>query len=232
MCEIYADSERSASICSATEFAPADPLQNVHRELQQLNSQGFIIKDQGEQKLKGLENPEPVFLISPHALAGRLVAFDSINPEEDHVPTAMAKPSELGVDTDLIWRLGKITLRLESLCSYLEDPAEGGLKKPNMALFNAPKNRGGELADSTIVSVVEQAVTRIETSINTLFVRHLISPFKPGDKLKDHANPMNSVMLQLQKQLDELSTLRLWTRQFCIDPLGLPGSAGSAITST
>ena len=162
MCEIYADSERSASICSASEFIPADPLQNVHRELQQLNSQGFIIKDQGEQKLKGLENPEPVFLICPHALASRLTAFDTINAEEDHVPTTMAKPSELGVDADLIWHLGKITLRLESLCSYLENPAEGDLKKPNMALFNAPKKRGGELADSAVVSVIEQAVTRIE----------------------------------------------------------------------
>ncbi|KAN0077575.1 hypothetical protein V8E54_005879 [Elaphomyces granulatus] len=209
MCEIYADSERSASICSLSEFTPTNPLQNVHRELQQLNSQGFIIKDQGEQKLKGLENPEPVFLICPHALAGRLAAFDTINLEEDLVPTTTAKPSELGVDADLIWRLGKITLRLESLCNYLENPAEGGLKRPNMALFNVPKKRGGELADSTVVSVVEQAVTRIETCVNTLFVRHLISPFKPGDRLEDHANPMGDVMVQLKKQLDELSTLRL-----------------------
>lgn len=99
-----------------------------------------------------------------------------------------------------------------------------------MALFNVVKNRGGELADSTVVSLVEQQVTRIEVSVpiplfyrrvectnaplflqtcvNTLAVRHLMRPFKPGDRLEDHAVPMAEVMLQLQTQLAEFKALK------------------------
>ncbi|KAL2012027.1 hypothetical protein VTN00DRAFT_4745 [Thermoascus crustaceus] len=209
--EAYADSERSAS---TGEVFPVDPLaQNIRRELQQLNSQGFVIKDQGERKLKGLENPEPVYLIYPHALSGRLAAIENVPEAEDEPPrptsiATISKDSQLELQTDLIWRLWEITLRLERLCSSLEHPGETRLREPNMALFNVVKNRGGELADSTVVSLVEQQVTRIETCVNTLSVRHLMRPFKPGDKLEDHAVPMAEVMLQLQTQLAEFRALK------------------------
>ena len=43
-----------------------------------------------------------------------------------------------------------------------------------MALFNMVKNHGGELADSTVISLVEQQVTRIEVSVPRC------SPLCPG----------------------------------------------------
>jgi len=237
--EAYADYER---MVSAGEEVPTDPLsQNIRRELQQLNSQGFVIKDQGQRKLKGLENPEPVYLIYPHSLSGRIAFMENMEEEEEQqqqqqqqppTPTVatISKHSQLELQTDLIWRLWEITLRLERICSSLEHPGETRLREPNMALFNVVKNRGGELADSTVVSLVEQQVTRIEVSVpiplfyrrvectnaplflqtcvNTLAVRHLMRPFKPGDRLEDHAVPMAEVMLQLQTQLAEFKALK------------------------
>ncbi|KAJ9244931.1 hypothetical protein DTO169E5_1312 [Paecilomyces variotii] len=216
--EAYADSERSASTGSSESYV--DPIgQNIRRELQQLNSQGFVIKDQGERKLKGLENPEPVYLIYPHSLAGRIAAIESTKPEEGDTPATIARSSQLELQTDLIWRLWEITLRLERLCSSLEDPVDTRLKEPNVALFNVVKNRGGELADSTVLSLVEQQVTRIEACVNTLSVRHMMRPFKPGDKLEDHAVPMGEIMRELQTQLAEFKALK---EQLSVSTSSLP----------
>ncbi|PWY78200.1 hypothetical protein BO70DRAFT_294121 [Aspergillus heteromorphus CBS 117.55] len=205
--EVFADSERAASTGSEDSYALDALGYNIRRELQQLNSQGFVIKDQGERKLKGLENPEPLYLIYSHSLSGRLttLAKDAGN---ELAPTTISKHSQLEIQTDLIWRLWEITLRLERLCAALEYPGEARLKEPNVALFNVVKNHGGELADSTVVSLVEQQVTRIELCISSLSIRHMMRPFKPGDQLNDHAIPIADVMLQLQTQLAEYRALK------------------------
>lgn len=158
--ELFADRERAASTGSEESFS-MDLGDNIRRELQQLNSQGFVIKDQGERKLKGLENPEPLYLIYPHALSGRLSSLEQAGAEEN-TPTTISEHSQLQIQTDLIWRMWEVTLRLERLCGALEHPGDARLKEPNSALFNIIKKHGGELADSTVVSLVEQQVTRIE----------------------------------------------------------------------
>jgi adenylate cyclase len=48
----------------------------------------------------------------------------------------------------------------------------------------------------------------IQICINTLCVRHLIHPFRPGNKLKEHAMPMSEVIQQLQTQLAEFAFLK------------------------
>lgn len=161
--EVFADSERAASTGSEENYTMDNLGYSIRRELQQLNSQGFVIKDQGEQKLKGLENPEPLYLIFPHALSGRLTSLEE-QAAKENAPTTISKHSQLEIQTDLIWRLWEITLRLERLCGALENPIDPRLKEPNLALFNVVKNHGGELADSTVISLVEQQVVRIEVS--------------------------------------------------------------------
>ncbi|KAI9046149.1 adenylate cyclase acyA [Aspergillus affinis] len=205
--EVFADSERAASTGSEESYALDNLGYNIRRELQQLNSLGFVIKDQGERKLKGLENPESLYLIYPHALSGRLNSFEK-DVANENTPTSISKHSQLEIQTDLIWRLWEITLRLERLCGALEYPGEARLKEPNVALFNVVKNHGGELADSTVLSLVEQQVTRIEMTINTLAVRHMMRPFRPGDRLNDHAVPIGEVMQELQTQLAEYWALK------------------------
>jgi len=218
--EIFADSERSASTSSNESHPRVDSLgQNIRRELNQLNSQGFVIKDQGERKLKGLENPEPLYLVYPHSLAGRLTAMEE-TASETGGPATLKPGSQLDLKTDLIWRLWEVTLRLERLCSTLENPVNPQLGHPNIALFNMVKNHGGELNDSTVISLVDQQVTRIEATINTLFLRHMMRPFKPGDRLEDHAVPIGDVLQQLRTQLAEYGALK---EQIAIGDVSIAG---------
>lgn len=162
--ETFADAERSASTSSTDSHPRGDSLShNIRRELQQLNSQGFVIKDQGERKLKGLENPEPLYLVYPSALSGRMMSSED---SQDSDNTATMNPNnQLDIQTNVIWRLWEVTLRLERLCSALENPIEPSLSEPNVTLFNMIKRHGGELNDSTVLSLVDQQVTRIEVSI-------------------------------------------------------------------
>lgn len=160
--ERFADAERSQTD-DGIEFGEQEA--NIRRELQQLNSQGFVIKDQGERKLKGLENPESVYLIYPHALAGRLVALEDVRPEEGEAPAKIAQSSKLNLSTDILWQLWEVTLRLEAICSSLEMPGQTTLNNPNRSLVNAIKRGGGELADAAIVGLVDMQVTRIEVSL-------------------------------------------------------------------
>lgn len=217
--EVFADAERSASTSSTDSHPRMDSLgHTIRRELQQLNSQGFVIKDQGERKLKGLENPEPLYLVYPHSLAGRMTVSEDVQ-DPDNNPAIISPGSELDLKTDLIWRLWEVTLRLERLCGALENPTEPRLREPNVALFHMVKNHGGELNDSTVVSLVDQQVTRIETTINTLSVRHMMRPFRSGDRLEDHAVPIGEVLQQLQTQLAEYRALK---EQMATGAAGIP----------
>ncbi|KAF5861786.1 cysteinyl-tRNA synthetase [Aspergillus alliaceus] len=218
--EVFADSERAASTGSEEGYAVDNLGYNIRRELQQLNSLGFVIKDQGERKLKGLENPEPLYLIYPHTLSGRLSIMEKDAASDKNVPTTISKHSQLEIQTDLIWRLWEITLRLERLCGALEYPGEAWLKEPNVALFNVVKNHGGELADSTVVSLVEQQVTRIEVTVNTLAIRNMLRPFRPHDRLNDHAVPIGEVLQELQTQLAEYRALK---EQNAVSAAGITG---------
>jgi adenylate cyclase len=163
--EIFADAERSASTSSTDSHPRGDSLgHNIRRELQQLNSQGFVIKDQGERKLKGLENPEPLYLVYPSALAGRMITSEE-SRDRDGTAATINPNNQLDIQTNVIWRLWEVTLRLERLCGALENPSEPSLREPNVELFNMVKRHGGELNDSTVLSLVDQQVTRIEVSL-------------------------------------------------------------------
>ena len=140
-----------------------------------LSSQGFDVKPLGERKLKGLENPEFIYLIYPHSLAGRL----SVSPLGDKAaeggpaeaaavdPGTLGKESELreNLKTDDVWLLWDLALRLEMLCSCLENPEKAAaLKKPELSLLDRMKYQGGEITDKFMLNLLEHQVTRIEVS--------------------------------------------------------------------
>ena len=164
--ENYADVERSIS--TGSEDTLDDDLrgQAIRRELRSLSSQGFEVKDLGTQKLKGLENPEYVYLMYPHSLAGRLIARQQQTDAEAAAasadPASKAGNSELTMETQNVWDLWKVCLRLEMLCSALENPGLLALKAPETAMLELLKNRGGEVSDRFLVHFVEHQVTRIE----------------------------------------------------------------------
>jgi len=82
------------------------------------------------------------------------------------------------------------------------------LKPPELGLLNVVKSRGGEITDANIVSLIEHQVIRVETCTNTLTMRHMMRPFRPGDRLEDHAVPMADILKQLQVQLAEFKALK------------------------
>ena len=164
--ETYADPERSGSTGSQ-ESVNDDPMgQMITRELRALSSQGFEVKDLGTQKLKGLENPELLFLTYPHSLAGRLIAQQQRSDAEaaaaSNEPASLQPNSTLDFDTEYLWALWNISLRLEMLCSALESPGTKTLKPPEKSVLERMKNRGGEVTDRFLVSFLEHQVTRIE----------------------------------------------------------------------
>lgn len=166
--ESFADYERSSSTGSEDTIADDTMNSNIRRELYQLSTQGFEVKDLGERKLKGLENPEFVYLMYPHSLAGRLVTQQDMSDQPETLPFMLSKGSRLHIEAELVWRLWNVSLRLEAFCSALENPDARMLKEPESGVLNVIRNRGGDLTDAAVLALVEHQVTRIEVSYPTI----------------------------------------------------------------
>jgi len=166
--ETYSESDRNGSTGSEDQFDNDLVSQAIRRELRSLSSQGFEVKDMGERKLKGLENPEYIYLMYPHALSGR-IQYQQRLAEGDKVvqieePAALQQQSQLSIDTDTVWALWTVSLRLEMLCSSLEGEkgAEVPLQPPETAMLEKMKYRGGEVTDRFLVNFMTHQVSRIE----------------------------------------------------------------------
>ncbi|KAI7210444.1 hypothetical protein KC352_g17191, partial [Hortaea werneckii] len=114
--------------------------------------------------------------------------------------------SELTIDTENVWDLWNVSLRLEMLCSSLESTGITSLKPPETALLERMKSRGGEVTDRFLLNFVEHQISRIETCITTLAVRNMMRPFKHG--MLRQACPMSDILTDLTSQLDELKMYR------------------------
>lgn len=231
--ETCADNERTGSVGSEDSINDEDgTAMAIKRELRSLSSQGFEVKDLGLMKLKGLENPEYVYMMFPHSLAGRLTAkqqqVDAEAAAAANEAASMSKDSKLTIDTQSVWDLWSVSLRLEMLCSALESPDSKALRPPETSLLERIKNRGGEQTDRFMVSFVEHQVSRIEvwpqtpysillrlmliyiqqTCITTLAMRNMIRPFAANRSLLDQACPMDDILSELSAQLAEFKALK------------------------
>lgn len=163
--EAFADNERSSSMGSE-ETVSEDILNNsIRNDLYQLSTQGFEVKNLGERKLKGLENPEFVYLMYPHSLAGRLAYQPDVSEERNDMPVTLGRNSKLNIEADQFWRLMQVGLRLEAFCSALENPSSKTLIEPDVNLINALKARGGEITDASVLNLLEHQVARIEVCL-------------------------------------------------------------------
>ncbi|KAL8342708.1 hypothetical protein RB601_004808 [Gaeumannomyces tritici] len=190
----------------------------IRKELRSLSSQGFEVKEMGERKLKGLENPETIYSLYPHALAGRIdthQAFDQkqiaatappapAREEPPNKPAALSPGSELAFDPQAIWALWKVSLRLEMLCSSLEYVGAKSLQPPETLLMERMKQRGGEVTESFVVRFMEHQISRIETCVATLGIRHLAAGSGPISQLEDLRGPISDILSNVAKQLAEL----------------------------
>lgn len=166
--ETYSESDRSGSTGSEEAYDNDLVSQSIRRELRSLSSQGFEVKDMGERKLKGLENPEYIYLMYPHALSGRIHYQQRLAESDKAVmseePATLSQQSQLSIDTDAVWALWNVSLRLEMLCSALETNKGQGvpLQAPETAMLEKMKHRGGEVTDRFLVNFLTHQVSRIE----------------------------------------------------------------------
>lgn len=168
--ETYTESDRSYSSGSEDTLGDDVMAQAIRSELRKLSGQGFEVKDLGETKLKGLENPEYIYMMFPHSLAGRLIAqqqrIDAEAATASSDPGSLTRNSQLTTNIEIknVLDLWNVSLRLEMLCSVLECPGSTKLKPPETAMLERMKNRGGEVTDRFLVNFVEHQVSRIEVS--------------------------------------------------------------------
>jgi adenylate cyclase len=168
--ETYSESDRSASTGSEDAYENDLTSQAIRRELRSLSSQGFEVKDMGERKLKGLENPEYIYLMYPHSLSGRVLhqrLTESDKLMDLEIPASLSLKSQLSIDREMIWALWNVSLRLEMLCSSLE--TEKGqfveLQPPETAMLEKMKNRGGEVTDRFLIHFMTHQLSRIEVRL-------------------------------------------------------------------
>jgi adenylate cyclase len=179
--ETHIEGDRSNSTGSEEQYGEDQLSQAIRQELRSLSSQGFEVKDLGERRLKGLENPEYIYLMYPHSLASRL----DVQRQLEQKSAQQAAPgvgqkmpgSQLTIDTENVWDLWNVSLRLEMLCSTLENPDSHELKPPETALLERMKNRGGEITDRFLINFVEHQISRIEVSGSLLYIRGRFSFF-------------------------------------------------------
>ncbi|TDZ13147.1 Adenylate cyclase [Colletotrichum spinosum] len=205
--ETYQDTDRSGSTGSEDTFDDDEGFAfTIRKDLRSLSSQGFEVKEMGEKKLKGLENPEVVYSLYPHSLAGRIEAHQQ--PEariEVDKPAMLQAGSELAFDTESIWALWRVSLRLEMLCSSLENVSGRGLQPPETELLERMKHRGGEVTERFLLNFMEHQVSRIETCVTTLSLRHIVMGKPPLNQLDDLRMPITSILDQVGEQMAELA---------------------------
>lgn len=178
--EAFPESDRSGSTGSEDTFDNDLFAQTIRRELNSLSLQGYEIKDMGEKKLKGLENPEFIYLMYPHSLAGRIyhqprLQIDTVEEKEDvKAPTAHEAKTEetpakewvtkLAIEPESVWALWKLSLRLEMLCTQLEEGMDASLRVPHLEIMEKTKIIGGEVSDEFLIGFLTHLVTRTEVS--------------------------------------------------------------------
>jgi adenylate cyclase len=206
--ETHIEGDRNNSAGSDEAYGDDLNSQMIRAELRSLSSQGFEVKDLGERRLKGLENPEYIYLMYPHSLASRLAVQRQTDPKpadpkaEATVGQKMAG-SQLTIDTEDVWDLWNISLRLEMLCSSLESPGCVELKPPETALLERMKSRGGEITDRFLINFVEHQISRIESCVNTLALRHRMRPFGSAPLLQQACH-MGDIFAELEAKLKRL----------------------------
>ncbi|KAF2083264.1 PP2C-domain-containing protein [Saccharata proteae CBS 121410] len=208
--ETHIESDRSGSTGSEDVMGDDMTSHAIRRELRSLSSQGFEVKDLGERRLKGLENPEYIYLMYPHSLSSRLIVQQQRAEAEKAADGAAAgtkmPDSQLTINTEDVWALWNVSLRLEMLCSALESPGSTELKPPETALLERMKNRGGEITDRFLLNFVEHQISRIESCVTTLELRNTFRPFRDG--MLAQACSITEIFGSLKDQLEELRQLK------------------------
>ncbi|KJZ76588.1 Adenylate cyclase [Hirsutella minnesotensis 3608] len=205
--ETFQDSERTGSVGTEDAFEDETFATAMRKDLTALTSQGFEVKEMGEKKLKGLENPEMIYSLYPHALAGRIEQHQQHERKDEgpEKPRTNSANGELSFDPENLWALWRVSLRLEMLCSNLEYETSEGLQAPETELLERMKARASEVTEGFLLNFAEHQVSRIEACATTLCMRHMAVGGGVLRELEDLRAPMDDVLqffIQQKKELD------------------------------
>ena len=187
--DTHLESDHNPSLGSEDGVADEPLSQSIRKELRLIITQGYDVQDLGERRLKGLENPEHIYSVYPFTLAGRqhiqqqrakaaaaaAAAADAFTDSRIETNKQQAglmpktRESQLIVDMRSLRQLFGISMRLEMLCSTLENDGSTGLKVLDPDLTNRMRESMGEVNNRLMFDYVEQQVTRIEVSFFFFF---------------------------------------------------------------
>ncbi|KAF5095852.1 hypothetical protein D0Z00_002992 [Geotrichum galactomycetum] len=157
----------------------------IEHDAKMLNNLGWERKILGEEKLKGLENPEFISLAYQKSLLGRYPI---------HCERLLMKrsPTQVGLTTkttvsqhqmDLIIRLREISIRLENICTRLNP---GNFVAKTVDVSSRIANIVGlstlvaPCSESDYAIFLGHLITRIENCLSTLYLRAAVSKLNHG----------------------------------------------------
>ncbi|KAG5360530.1 Adenylate cyclase [Yarrowia sp. B02] len=171
--------------------------QAITQNLDMLDSLGWIVKEIGELKLKGLENPEFLSLVYSAPLAARHgMQEDLLHP----------KKKAGGFTSDLLSQVLEIALRLEHICARIN-----GQSRP-VSLKDIQRHSIQHIAptpESELGVYFENIVTRIENAIMMLCMRHTVARAGGFDPINiDNVNTSASTHgVEIGQLLDAIAQL-------------------------
>ena len=87
--------------------------------------------------------------------------------EETHAKEWVTK---LAIEPESVWALWKLSLRLEMLCTQLEEGNDAVLRGPNLEMMEKSKIMGGEVTDEFLIGFLTHLVTRTEVGFALFYI--------------------------------------------------------------
>ncbi|KAK9702285.1 cysteinyl-tRNA synthetase [Basidiobolus ranarum] len=147
--------------------SPGPQLASDELALQRL---GIFIVEVGEQKLKGLENPEVLSMIFPKILSGRIEFWKKTqNPTVQIYEPNMSQT----IDPSLVRSLGYICLRLERIAAdnmILSSRRTSRLYYLNGLLASHIQDNAD---DQELLRIMEGLISRIENAFSTIYLEKI-----------------------------------------------------------
>lgn len=162
---------KSGEVATLSEAFAGDESLGIATEhdFKMLDNLGWVLKQHGEEKLKGIENPELISLAYPTSLYGRY----SIHEERrtiKHAPQhSSSKVPQLQLD--LMLQLRHLALRLENICSRLNNRGVSKAEINQRISHITGMASALPSTEADYALFLSHLVTRIENSLSTLYLR-------------------------------------------------------------
>ncbi|KAG7871095.1 hypothetical protein KL916_004461 [Ogataea parapolymorpha] len=182
--------------------------QILESQMNQVDQIGWVEESIGSRKLKGLEAPEKIWLIFPAHLAQRLKLLTRTNGEIDN---RAGKLLMGGLTAESVWRLRKLSLRLEKICSFCAGSTtqlisnKAKILPSDLISSSAEETFINQIANAEmdLLLFIEHIVTRIENAVGILTVRKCASPEEANGLLMGTMDELYRAMHLMVHQAEE-----------------------------